>query len=192
MDSKSVIDKFKQELCVDKKTKGSIFKLSNEIVDDILNGKILDSKTICDGDIDYLYSIIEHFQTCFKKTDLDKKQIRECINNINTPITNVISCYISINNNNEVFNYNFLVNADINKDNCLCNCIIENDMLNDTSIYELIQGMSALFTKINKLENDNKKLWQENESLKNQVFYQPGGQGMLDAKANFEKLANKK
>lgn len=86
-------------------------------------------------------------------------------------------------------NEKYLFKCDISKDNYLMEYLVENDMLESVSAYDILTGAGHLFDEIEKLKQENLKLKQENEKLKTEVLYQPGGQGMIDAKTNFEKLA---
>jgi len=176
MDSKNVIDEFKKELYNIKFGKGNSY---NNADPDIIN-KILDEKVDhCDTLVDerriimYICSISEIFN--------DSNEV--CANylaSINNAITNLI-CYMSPHFKGVT---KFLLRKNIFKYKILREFIVENDVLFDESPYNVLMETDHLFNEIEKLK-------QENEKLKTELLYQPGGQGMLDAKSNFESLSKK-
>jgi hypothetical protein len=185
MDSK-LLEQFKNDLC--KENYESPVKLDRKIVDQILDGKILDSSCI-DSIYDYIMTFTELLN------DYEEKSFEIIFNymkTLNTPITNIILYYFS---NDYHYNKNdaidFLVNIDITKDDHLFKYLCNDKLLTFTDVYELLVEFSKFHKKNEKLEQENEIFKKEIEKLKTELLYQPGGQGMLDAKSNFESLSKK-
>jgi len=181
-----MLEQFKNDLC--KENYESPVKLDRKIVDQILDGKLLDSSSI-DSISDYVVTFTE---ILYDYEDKYFGIIFNYMKTINTPITNIILYYFSNEydyNKNDVVD--FLVNIDITKDDHLFKYLCNDELLKFTDVYELLVEFSKFHKKNEKLEQENEFFKKEIEKLKTELLYQPGGQGMSDAKSNFEALSKK-